>query len=275
MARPSKVPIKALFCSPEIEYVENICRAFNPPAFLGQLVQNQLNKEYKYRLYGTTDYMEALQMLAKCNFDGQPLEGELSHQFFELLIVELKPQSSSHFDGFDLIEQLQLLGLDRDLFVKERDLARDFSRPGLRVIALVEEKQKNLELMERLLETRCVVKVLPSLTQLSQLDYEIEQAIDKVSGKTSSIVIEKRIDKDHTKQKKSVSYRELLRWKDRQGKTKSTALRNIYLNDALVQSRILHSTEKTTVDQLEADEVHQIFPPSFWREYALALIRKS
>ena len=274
MVKPRKLPVKALLCSPEIEYVENMCRVFNPPAFLGVFVQNQLSKEYKYRLYGTTDYMEALQMLAKCNFDGQPLEGELNHQFFNLLIIDFKKQSAKKFDGFELIEQLQFLGLDRDLFVKERDLHREFSRPALRVIALVDEKHKTIELMERLLETHCVVKVLPSPCPIKQLDYEVEQVIEKMNRNTSSVAIEKRIDKDYTKQKKSISYRELLRWRDRQGKSKSTALRTIFFSDALTQSRILQSTKKTNVDQLQAQELHEIFPPSFWREYSLALIRK-
>jgi hypothetical protein len=274
MVKPRKLPAKALLCSPELEYVENMCRVFNPPAFLGMLVQNQLSKEYKYRLYGTTDYMEALQMLNKCNFDGQPLEGEISHQFFDLLIIDFKKQSGKKFDGFDLIEQVQFLGLDQDLFVKERELAREFSRPGVRVIALVDEKQKTLELMERLLETHCVVKVLPALCPVKQLDYEISKILDKASGKTSSVAIEKRIDKDYSKEKKSISYRELLRWRDREGKSKSTALRTIFFSDALTQSRILQSTKKTNVDQLEAEELHEIFPPSFWREYSLALIRK-
>lgn len=274
MPRHYKMPVKALFCSPELEFVENVCRAFNPPAFLGMLAQNQLSREYKYRLYGTTDYTEALQMLAKCNFDGQPLEGEFRHQFFDLLIVDINPKSGQKLDGFDLIEQLQYLALDRDLYVKERDLLREFSRPGLRVIALVDEKQKTVELMERMLETRCVVKVLPSITQIAQLDYEIEQTIEKASNKTSGIVIEKRIEKDSTKDQKSVSYRELLRWKDRSGKSKSTGLRTIFFSDAQIQAKILHSTKKTNVDELEAQELHEIFPPSFWREYSLALIRK-
>lgn len=263
---------KVLFCHPDIEYVESVCRFFNPAAFLARSTQNKLSKNYKYRFYGSDSFLETLQLLIRCNIDGQNLPGEYELAFFNFLIVDItsgdKKIKKTDLTGFEFLEQIPSLALDRDIFIKDDNANINLLRPGIRVFVLASESQQTPDLFKRLMKLGYVRGVLSSVSQVetleSQLDTTLQEIINDVS---SNIKIECRLDKDGKGLPKL--YRELLRWVNKEGVTKSSVLVSQALSDPHIQ--ILLNRGEITLDR---QSLQAYLPHSPFRDYILEATRQ-
>lgn len=221
-------PIKILFCHSDIDYIFNLSNFLNFPANLSQELKNKLEKENprKIDFHGVSNHYEALNLLVKTNFEGQPTSGYYSNLPFSIFICEVLPTSSSSQKNdtniWDILNQIKKLSLHSSAFLEKYDaqnnLIQETYRPSLSTIALVNPKHKTLELLEKLLSLK-VSAVLPNYLSVEELTFRLEQCYqEEVCG-----INQVRVTSDVQKSRKGkpTTVRQMLRWQSYDAQEKS------------------------------------------------------
>ncbi len=266
-------PIKILFCHSDPDYIFNLSNFFNFPANLSQELQQKLEQEQPrvFDFHGVTNYYEALSLLVKANLEGQQTSGYYGNLPFALFACEVNPRSSTRkkndTDAWDLLNQLKKLALYSAAFTEKYDhqgnLTQEIYRPPLCTLAMVDPKNKTLELVEQLLSLR-VTAILPKSLQVEELQFRFQQCyLDEFCGLNQI-----RVTSDLQKSRKGepTAARQMLRWKSLDGPQESN--RGVCLEQLPLEGTGINIEDYR-------GKVKELFPnPSKFRELSLKLIRR-
>ncbi len=266
-------PIKILFCHSDTDYIFNLSNFFNFPANLTQELREKLEKKQPryFDFHGVNNHYEALSLLVKTNFEGQPTSGYYGNLPFALFVCEvlptLSPGKQNDTNVWDILNQTKKLALHSAAFLEKYDaqdnLIQEIYRPPLCTVALVEPKHKTLELVEKLLSLK-VSAIIPNYLQVEELNFRLEQSYQEEFCGINQVRVTSDIQK--SRKGKPTTVRQMLRWRSSDSQEESN-------RGVCLEQLPLEGTEINIEDY--RGKIKELFPnQAKFRDISLKLIQK-